>query len=36
MVTAAEHVLRIEKKKKKNDWYDNECERLVKGRNVAG
>jgi hypothetical protein len=36
MVTAAEQVLRIEKKKKRNDWYDNECERLVKERNVVG
>jgi hypothetical protein len=35
MVTAAEQVLGIEKKKKRNDWYDDECERLVKERNVA-
>jgi hypothetical protein len=34
MATAAEQVLRIEKKKKSNDWYD-ECERLVKERDVA-
>jgi hypothetical protein len=34
MATAAEQVLRIEKKKKSNDWYD-EYERLVKERDVA-
>jgi hypothetical protein len=35
MVTAAEQVLGIEKKKKRNDWYDDKCERLVKERNIA-
>jgi hypothetical protein len=35
MVTAAEQVLGIEKKKKRNNWYDDGCETLVKGRNVA-
>jgi hypothetical protein len=35
MVTAAEQVLGIEKKRKRNEWYDDECERLVKERNVA-
>jgi hypothetical protein len=30
MVTAVEQVLGIVKKKNRNDWYDDECERLVK------